>query len=918
MKQEAANTKARTGAGARLAGGGLTAVAMAAALIGGALPAEAAGVTWTPKAVPASLPPDPLAQAAAISCTATGDCSAGGSFVDSSGDQQALVFGESSGKWAAAKMAGLPQPSATGSLLDSVSCASPGDCSAVGDYVTSAGQFGLLVNESGGTWGKGVTVKLPGGAGSTPYATVLAVSCTATGDCSAVGDDDDNGVEEGLLLTETSGTWGTGVAVVPPDGGRVVFLYDVSCSSPGDCGAVGTYLDGSGNTQPMVLSEQGGKWSGGVAATLPSGASPFQDVTLPSISCRSSGDCTAVGSYSDSAGNRQGLLLTETSGKWASGVKASLPGGAGSAPSVFMTSASCSAAGTCGAAGSYIDSSGARQALFLAESKGKWGAAVKGGLPKTAGTQPDASSTAVSCLAAGSCTASGVYLDTAGDEQGVVFTEKAGTWAPGVEAAKPAGGTSAYLTALSCTSAGNCVTGGGYVDGAGNSQVLTVIESSGKVGAGTEVTSPAGYPWRMMISAVSCGTTQSCVGVGEIDNGVAFSSNTPRAAIVDDSSGKWTMLSPDLPGGANDADLSAVSCPSAGNCSAIGMSDSGLGVISAVLVDETAGKWTAGIKASLPAGGDSPLLDGISCASAGNCVAVGQYYEPEPVAGHGLIVTETAGKWATGTTAALSAGIAASGVNITAVACPTVGNCSAVGEYTTSSDAQLGLLLSETGGKWAPAVEASTPGSSSPTPEVTMSALSCPSAGNCSAVGTYFDSDGNSQAVTFTSTAGKWAAGKGVTLPKGAPSVTDSSLGSVSCRTAGNCTAVGAYFDGSSHQQGLLVSETAGKWSTALEAPVPAGAFSDPLVTVAAVSCSAVGDCSAVGRYADSPTDTAGLLLTEASGKWSAVSAPLPPGAATVAAPTMASVSCPATAACDGVGTYQSASGSALVETSAP
>src|SRR5207248_6041925 len=61
----------------------------------------------------------------------------------------------------------------------------------------------------------------------------------------------------------------------------------------------------------------------------------------------------------------QGLLLTETAGTWATGVAASLPANAGSNPAVSLFSVSCASAGNCGAVGSYDDSSGNTQGLLL-------------------------------------------------------------------------------------------------------------------------------------------------------------------------------------------------------------------------------------------------------------------------------------------------------------------------------------------------------------------------------------------------------------------------------------------------------------------------------------------------------------------------------------------------------------------------
>src|SRR5262249_45359651 len=76
-------------------------------------------------------------------------------------------------------------------------------------------------------------------------------------------------------------------------------------------------------------------------------------------------DCTAVGDNRDSSSNFQGLLLRETDGSWAAGVKASLPANADSGPEVFLNSVSCPSTGNCAAVGSYNDTSGNTQGLML-------------------------------------------------------------------------------------------------------------------------------------------------------------------------------------------------------------------------------------------------------------------------------------------------------------------------------------------------------------------------------------------------------------------------------------------------------------------------------------------------------------------------------------------------------------------------
>src|SRR5437764_10269255 len=100
--------------------------------------------------------------------------------------------------------------------------------------------------------------------------------------------------------------------------------------------------------------------------------------------------------------------------------------------------------------------------------------------------------------------------------------------------------------------------------------------------------------------------------------------------------------------------------------------------------------------------------------------------------------------------------------------------------------------------------------------------------------------------------AASWATGVEASLPANAGSIPDVSLNSVSCAAAGNCSAVGKYVDSSSNVQGLLLTETAGAWATGVEATLPANAGSNHGVVLSSVACVAAGNCGAVGGYFDS------------------------------------------------------------------
>src|SRR5437764_14690040 len=91
--------------------------------------------------------------------------------------------------------------------------------------------------------------------------------------------------------------------------------------------------------------------------------------------------------------------------------------------------------------------------------------------------------------------------------------------------------------------------------------------------------------------------------------------------------------------------------------------------------------------------------------------------------------------------------------------------------------------------------------------------------------------------------AASWAPGLEAGLPANAGSIPVAYLNSVSCPAAGNCSAVGSYHDGSANQLGLLLTEAAGTWAPGLQASLRANPGSSPPVRAPTGSAAASGAC---------------------------------------------------------------------------
>ena len=317
--------------------------------------------------------------------------------------------------------------------------------------------------------------------------------------------------------------------------------------------------------------------------------------------------------------------------------------------------------------------------------------------------------------------------------------------------------------------------------------------------------------------------------------------------MLTQASGSWaTGVKAALPADAvatSEADMAAVSCASPGNCSAVGRYTDADGDTQGLLLTQSSGTWATGVKLSLPGNADDDpeaALPSVSCAAAGECTAVGQYN-----GGLGVRVTQTSGTWGAGVEVVPPT--AGTEVLIASVSCPSVGGCSAIGRYQEAPTFPLvPLLLTQSSGTWAAPVKGTIPDAQL-NPSAAMSSVSCASAGNCSAVGTYLHRSNAPQGVVFTQTAGTWAPGAPTTPPADAAVEPIQSLAAISCPAAGSCSAVGNYVFRSQ-----ALTQMAGVLAPAIALQEPANVFTPPVSVPASVSCPAIGECSAVGSYQDS------------------------------------------------------------------
>jgi hypothetical protein len=412
-------------------------------------------------------------------------------------------------------------------------------------------------------------------------------------------------------------------------------------------------------------------------------------------------------------------------------------------------SVSCASAGNCSAGGYYTGNSGWDQAFVVTQTDGTWGIAQQVPGLAALGTGGNAAVSAVSCTSAGNCSAIGLYTTNSGVGQGFVVTETGGSWGtaepvPGLAALNQGG--LVVPSSVSCASAGNCSAGGFYTDSNLNDQAFVVNETNGTWDSAKQVPGTASLnKYGAQVTSVSCGSAGNCSAVGYYTDG----SGASQAFLVNQTNGAWGTAT-QVPGLAalntgREAELASVSCPAAGNCSAGGYYVSS--ALQAFVVSQTKGTWgkakeVPGI-ASLNKGGNAQITS-VSCASAGNC-SVGGYYTDGAGAVQAFVVSQTKGSWGKAKEAPGTASLNKGGnAQVNSVSCASAGNCSAVGFYTDATGSALqAFVVSQANGKWGTAQQIPDTGSLNQSGTAWANSVSCASVGNCSAVGLYVDTSGN-------------------------------------------------------------------------------------------------------------------------------------------------------------------------------
>ena len=339
----------------------------------------------------------------------------------------------------------------------------------------------------------------------------------------------------------------------------------------------------------------------------------------------------------------------------------------------------------------------------------------------------------------------------------------------------------------------------------------------------------------------------------------------------------WSIQTTPNPSGALGSAFDGVSCASAKVCSAVG-SDLAGETVEVTLGEGWNGKSWSIQATPNPTGAQENGLLSVSCTSAAACTVVGQG------GSDGLAERWNGSSWSIQPSPDPSG---SEDTELSGVSCTSASACIAVGFSYITSSGEVTLAEAWNGTSW----------SIQPTPNPSgalgsaLSGVSCTSATACTAVGFYTNSSDSDVTLAEAWNGTSWSI-ETSPEPSGAQ---ESYLIGVSCTSASVCTAVGESNNSSNYETALAEVWNGASWSIETTAE-PAGAEESAFI---GVDCIAGGTCTAVGNYTDSSGSQVTLAEAWGGTSWTVQPTPSPSGAS---ASTLSGVSCTSASVCTAVG----------------
>ncbi len=336
-----------------------------------------------------------------------------------------------------------------------------------------------------------------------------------------------------------------------------------------------------------------------------------------------------------------------------------------------------------------------------------------------------------------------------------------------------AGSQGAYLLGVSCPKPTFCMAVGENYTGS-ESQTLaeTWDGTTWSIDSSPNVGSNLNY-----LNAVSCARPNFCMAVGYYNN---TNTETSRFTLVETWDGSsWSVTTSPSPTGFDD--LNGVSCTSSTNCVAVGYTADG------TLIESWNGTiWSV---ISGPSEDTYGQLEGVSCISSSRCIAVGSFINGS---GESTVLAEiwNGTRWKI----TLQANIGTDDL-LDGVSCSSSTSCVAVGSQNgAANDGGQTLVEYWNGSLWSVVTSPNHQGIGD-----TFAGVSCINSTSCVAVGTYFPSLDSDQTLIEIWNGVHWK----ITAspdPGGSSDGDWNPLVGVSCAKSTFCDAVGTYLNVSVYQ----------------------------------------------------------------------------------------------------------------------
>jgi hypothetical protein len=679
----------------------------------------------------------------------------------------------------------------------------------------------------------------------------------------------------------TDSNWSIVTSPNVNDGGQDNIIADVACASDNDCWSVGYHgtTSTSGNVfylyDTIVQHWDGSSWS---IVTSPNAANSISDV-LNAVTCRSTSDCWAVGSYA-TAGSGFTQILTEhwNGSSWSVVPAPNVTGvdnvlvdvacsstvcrgvGYSGAPNAAQTlierwngtawiiepsanagagatslrSVACDSVTDCWAVGSSSTGSGGIEQTFVEHWDGaSW----------TPVDSPNSSTTQLNelnhlkCNSASDCWAVGHFND--GQRDNALIQHWDGFVWGIVNSPLPNGDLNDMFDGVTCSSGIDCWVVGQSQDANGGRHALSEHWNGS---AWSLTPTPDGPGYSSLLQNVVCSSSNSCWAIGE-----AYPQQAQTLTERWDGS-VWVVIdSPNINQALRENVLNAVDCISASDCWAVGYHH-----FQPLLTHWDGASWQA-FDSPIPDDGISRTLNAVTCTSSNDCWAVGF------AQGQSLTEHWNGTSWAI-VSSPNSAGPYATGY-LYGVACNSATDCWAAGASQTPNGDRT-LLEHWNGVSWSvvPSPDAAAPDNYS-----SLAAITCNSSSNCWAVGSSSETDqteaGHTLALHWDGSA--WSV---VASPNSVSGVYNY-LTAVTCNVASDCWAVGKYAVAGNTDEQMTQHWDGSAWTVVPSAPT--NAFSSWLTSV---NCVSATNCFAVGSQQQSNGSVVQTLIEQWNGvSWTAV-----------------------------------------------